>query len=85
MYLPSSQELVSVSSSIGMIALAGYVSSPTDSVFSLDSLPSMFGPTVSSPLTIQSQDLDEPEGHGTFTLWLKKPPKVLYGTSPKII
>jgi len=83
MYIPTS-ETTSIVTSLGVIALAGYVSSPTSSSYSFDSLPELIGYSQTQTQIMTSQDIDGPEGDGSRTLWLKKPQLVKYGASPKI-
>lgn len=85
MYLPSS-DLYSAASSLGMIALAGYISSPTSSTSSVMSVdyPNLITYSQTQSQYINEDDLEEYPGRGSRTLWLKKPQKVKYGASPKI-
>jgi hypothetical protein len=73
MYLLSSEITTSVASSLGMIALAGYISSPTSSTMSFDSLPQMIGYSQTQPTQVMTEDDIEPLDLEINTLWIKRP------------
>lgn len=77
----SASTLSSVASSIGMIAIANYISSPSSIGSEYNDMPIMIGPSSQTqPIPDNSDDPD----YSVQTIWLYKPLKSKYSTCLKI-